>query len=552
MRLINTTTLQLEDFMANPPPYAILSHTWEDGEITFQDFTSPNRDVATAKKGFAKIQYTCRQAKQTGIAYAWVDTCCIDKTSSAELTEAINSMFAWYEASDVCYVFLSDLGSVDPVDPLKPMPKFAASRWFTRGWTLQELIAPKEVEFYDREWTLRGTRIGLVQALETITRIDGQVLRDSTILADIPVARRMSWAANRNTTRVEDIAYCMLGIFDVSMPMLYGEGEKAFIRLQEEIVKETNDLTLFAWQTRDGSIQKYRGILATSPAEFLNAGTIVASDDKRFTDEFLMTNKGLRIDSWLGSGPGGSHVLNLNCSFSEDLTQQIGIHLKMHGASMYARDQPEKFILQKISQLAKQPDKRILQNQQSLGKADTIYISKRLTPSQSVSLDKIHYNAFFFRSGFVSSPFKIHMVQPLQLWDSQQWRFLTHGITSFTGCIFFYVQDELVKSHNLVSKNFLVVCGITANKEQEKPRPWVAIGDSYSQPEMTKAWGAGWSGLKKLSEVSSQCENKSIFLTNSKREKRFVVSIEMEEAVVDCLPMYCIDLKYEKVSVGST
>jgi Heterokaryon incompatibility protein (HET) len=116
MRLINTTTMQLEEFMASPPPYAILSHTWEDGEVTFQDFTNPNRTVTSTKKGFAKIKHTCRLAKQTGIAYAWVDTCCIDKTSSAELTEAINSMFAWYAASDICYAFLSDLNPPDADD----------------------------------------------------------------------------------------------------------------------------------------------------------------------------------------------------------------------------------------------------------------------------------------------------------------------------------------------------------------------------------------------------------------------------------------------------
>ena len=191
--------------------------------------------------------------------------------------------------------------------------------------------SPEVVEFYDKEWTLRGTKASLSKALEAVTGIDGQVLRDSTILADVPVARRMSWAANRRTTRVEDIAYCLLGIFDVSMPMLYGEGEKAFARLQEEIAKETNDLTLFAWQARalessnsgDAGVQKYRGILATSPAEFLNAGAIVAGDDARFNEEFLMTNKGMRLNSRLGSGPGGSYVLNLNCCLRGDPTVRL-------------------------------------------------------------------------------------------------------------------------------------------------------------------------------------------------------------------------------------
>jgi hypothetical protein len=126
------------------------------------------------------------------------------------------------------------------------MPKFAACQWFTRGWTLQEPITLEMVEFYDKEWTLRGTKAGLSKALEAVTGIDGQVLHDNTVLTDVPVVKRMSWAANGRTTRVKDIAYCLLPIFDVSMPMLYGEGEKAFARLQEEIVKKTNDLSLFA------------------------------------------------------------------------------------------------------------------------------------------------------------------------------------------------------------------------------------------------------------------------------------------------------------------
>ncbi|PMD32713.1 HET-domain-containing protein [Hyaloscypha variabilis F] len=537
--------MQLEEFMANPPPYAILSHTWEDGEVTFQDCTNSNRTVASAKKGFTKIQHTCQQAKQTGIAYAWVDTCCIDKTSSAELTEVINSMFAWYAASDVCYVFLSDLGPVDTIDPLEPMPKFAACRWFTRGWTLQELIAPKVVEFYDKEWTLRGTKCSLVRALEAITGIDGQVLRDSTVLADIPVARRMSWAANRKTTRVEDTAYCLLGIFDVSMPMLYGEGGKAFIRLQEEIAREANDLTLFAWQARaqkssssgDISVQKYRGILATSPAEFLNAGTIVAGDDKRFTKEFLMTNKGLRINSWLGSGPDGSHVLNLNCSLSKDPTQQIGIYLTMHGAGLYARNQP---------------DKLALQRQWQPGQVDPIYISKRLTPSQSASLDNAHCSAFFFRSGLTDPRYSIkNITQPKDLWDSQQRLFLRHGMGSFTGLLHFTFSE--VRSHdNTVHGPFLLVCGITAEEEQGGPRPWVAIGNYEVHPELAVAWAGNEANLGKLGEVGSGCKNKSIIVKDASKEKRFIISVEIEEAVVDSVPMYCIDLKFEDLLFGST
>ncbi|KAF4630848.1 hypothetical protein G7Y89_g7287 [Cudoniella acicularis] len=144
--------MRLGEFMgAQLPSYAILSHTWEEDEVTFQEFSDPQN--ATKKKGFAKIEKTCDQARQTGIGYVWVDTCCIDKTSSAELTEAINSMFQWYAYSTVCYAYLSDLGDEDSVVDSwgGAMIKFAQSCWFTRGWTLQELIAPKIVEFYDSD-----------------------------------------------------------------------------------------------------------------------------------------------------------------------------------------------------------------------------------------------------------------------------------------------------------------------------------------------------------------------------------------------------------------
>ena len=535
--------MQLEEFMNNPPPYAILSHTWEDGEVTYQDFTHPDRYIASTKKGFAKIQQTCQLAKQTDISYTWIDTCCIDKSSSSELTEAINSMFAWYAASEVCYAFLSDLGSTDAVDPLEPVPKLAACRWFSRGWTLQELIAPEVLEFYDKDWILRGTKDSLSKALEAITGIDNQVLRDNAVLTDIPVARRMSWAASRRTTRVEDIAYCLLGIFDVSMPMLYGEGERAFVRLQEEIAKEMNDLTLFAWQTKvpevlkwgDTSVQKYRGILATSPAEFLEAGAIVAGDDARFNEEFLITNKGMRINSGFSRGPGGCCVLNLNCSLHGDPTKQIGIYLKQHGAGVYAREHPNKLILQSEWQFAK---------------LDTIYISKRLTPSQSASLDKVHRHGFFFRKGLTKpEPFRAMIVHPANLWDAQRRLFLTRGVASFTGFITFSGPSELLDTRVfseissldplLMGKHFLVVCGITAGKEQKELRPWVAIGDADAQHELYQHLR----DLKKLNEVGSRCNSKSIVIS-----RRYVVSVEMEEAVVDGEPMYCVDLKVEHLT----
>ena len=184
---------------------------------------------------------TCRLAREQGLSYAWIDTCCIDKSSSAELTEAINSMFNWYKESAICFAFLSDL----PALKSKVLEnELRLCRWFTRGWTLQELIAPKSVEFYDQGWQRRGTKQSLQQELSAITGIDLEILEDSNLLSTIPVARRMSWASRRKTSRVEDRAYSLLGLFDVNVPLIYGEGPKAFIRLQEEIMKQNNDLSL--------------------------------------------------------------------------------------------------------------------------------------------------------------------------------------------------------------------------------------------------------------------------------------------------------------------
>ncbi|KAM7188084.1 hypothetical protein V8F33_010847 [Rhypophila sp. PSN 637] len=222
MRLIDTSTLTLRDFpFGNVPPYAILSHTWGAEE--------------------AKIQRFCDISRELGFDYGWVDTCCIDKSSSAELSEAINSMFQWYKSSAICIAYLNDVGPERPIDDVRHC------RWISRGWTLQELIAPSEVEFYDSEWNHRGSRTTHSVLLSGITGIPENILVGSEKVQDCSVASRLSWASNRTTTRPKDIAYCLLGIFDVNMPLLYGEGPKAFRRLQETILHHNNDLTLFAW-----------------------------------------------------------------------------------------------------------------------------------------------------------------------------------------------------------------------------------------------------------------------------------------------------------------
>jgi hypothetical protein len=226
------------------PRYAILSHTWgsDDEEVTYKDLVD---GTGTSKAGYTKIRFCGKQAANDSLQYFWVDTCCIDKTSSSELSEAINSMFRWYHNAAKCYVYLPDVSvnsSIENPSSLQPWkPIFRLSRWFTRGWTLQELLAPTSVEFFSAEGERLGDKRSLWQEIHEITGISIQALQGSP-LSQFDVGERMSWAEKRETKRKEDMAYCMLGIFDIHMPLIYGEGrEKAFIRLRKEIECSSRD-----------------------------------------------------------------------------------------------------------------------------------------------------------------------------------------------------------------------------------------------------------------------------------------------------------------------
>jgi len=311
MRLLHTKSFELEVFLGNnTPPYAILSHTWGKEEVLFEHVNGGLKPGTTKKLGWAKVRYSCAEAASDGYEYVWIDTCCIDKSSSAELSEAINSMFKWYQDAGICYAYLEDVDvtidlTTDIIDLTTPDPRpslprqFSASRWFTRGWTLQELIAPQDVRFYTRSWNFIASRQkdeSYARLIEERTGIPvsvlrrdmccyvGQRLRDTAhqssqecpgchrginsldVLNDHSIAERMSWAAARQTTRIEDQAYCLLGLFGVHMPLLYGEGSRAFIRLQEEIIKISDDQSIFAFasQYEDGN----DSLLARSPHAF--------------------------------------------------------------------------------------------------------------------------------------------------------------------------------------------------------------------------------------------------------------------------------------------
>ncbi|OSC99316.1 hypothetical protein PYCCODRAFT_1479994 [Trametes coccinea BRFM310] len=309
--------------------YAILSHTWrpreEGGEQSYQEVLKIQAAAAEELRGTTKgpqtapsdpypgqdaiptplpsilsrpelsqkIRSFCAVARNAGYDLAWADSCCIDQSSSAELSEAINSMYEWYRAADVCYAYLADVSDDDK--PTLPGSQFRGSRWHTRGWTLQELVAPRRVVFLSCSWRVIGTKFGLAVVLQEITGVHLPILLNNDTVRRASVAQRMSWAADRETTRVEDIAYCLLGLFGVYMAPIYGEGRNAFLRLQEEIVKTVQDHTIFAWGTHVnlsveadssdilvapdedsvGRVQSGVALLASSPRAFKNASNIV-------------------------------------------------------------------------------------------------------------------------------------------------------------------------------------------------------------------------------------------------------------------------------------
>jgi hypothetical protein len=294
MRLLDVHSLKLKQFIGDVgdgvPEYAILSHVWGDDEVSFQEMND-NIHISRApeRKGLEKIFQVCDKAKSDGHDWVWIDTCCIDKTSSAELSEAINSMFNWYRNAMICYAYLADVGSDE--NPATLASAFRSSKWFTRGWTLQELLAPYEVAFLSMDWREIGTKYGLSTVIADITLIDKQALITGN-WADASVAAIMSWAAKRRTTRVEDEAYSLMGLFDINMPLIYGEGRNAFYRLQLEIMKSSDDQSIFAWTYENGRLStstymnqpgnfESLGMLATSPRAFDKSSAIVDSASHR-------------------------------------------------------------------------------------------------------------------------------------------------------------------------------------------------------------------------------------------------------------------------------
>ncbi|KAI0411283.1 heterokaryon incompatibility protein-domain-containing protein [Xylaria grammica] len=381
MRLLNTSTHTLETFTgAHPPNYAILSHTWSEDEVLFEDIRAALHDESAdeseqkwrRKSGARKILDAAKKSSENGFDYIWIDTCCIDKSSSAELSEAINSMYRWYHQSAVCYVYLSDVDSSAVEPPFQDgwsMPMiaerrkvtFKKSRWFRRGWTvrskslnpqfmtrvcqirisilmhrqLQELIAPREVFFFDGGWSYIGSRGSLATTISDITQIDTSLLEDRTkfpTLEIFSIHTRMTWAHGRETTRPEDRAYSMMGIFGVNMPLLYGEGPwKAFMRLQGEIIKESNDQSILLHTNQFST-------LAWAPQHFSRSHKFEPSR-KSLPYGLESTSSGHRTSLLLHPNFKGSVLAILEVGFADDpsILCRPAIRLKPQGADEFVR-----------------------------------------------------------------------------------------------------------------------------------------------------------------------------------------------------------------------
>ncbi|TBU34187.1 heterokaryon incompatibility protein-domain-containing protein [Dichomitus squalens] len=301
MRLLNTFTGAFESFDdPRAVRYAILSHVWQlasdhgqSAELSYQQLLALQDSAADPVDLFdklsavaPKVYHACQVAKRDGFRYIWIDSCCIDKASSAELTESINSMFDWYRSGKACYAYLHDVN--DGLDPKPVTSKFCRSRWFTRGWTLQELLAPCNVLFLSKDWRPIESKYVLASTISRITGIPIPILRHEQPLSTVPVAQRMSWAYQRQTTKIEDQAYCLLGMFDINMTPIYGEGREAFIRLQQSILEHIPDQSILAWGPR----APFDSLFSITPPSHLAMPSVLSLQhhDNRYPESYLLAS----------------------------------------------------------------------------------------------------------------------------------------------------------------------------------------------------------------------------------------------------------------------
>ena len=471
IRLIHCREGKFEEFH-NPPEYAILSHTWRRGkrgkekEVTYQDFqTRPKGKRQGHKGGWKKVEMACDTALalEHKIEWIWIDSCCINRNDIQELTEAINSMYQWYEQSRICIAYLGDLDGIE----------LTSCTWFLRGWTLQELIAPSRVLFYNKRWEYCGSKNGynieniyhkakdLSSQIADISGIDRDLLRekDSILikrsLSSVPACQKMYWASKRKTTKAEDMAYCLIGIFGINhMHLKYGEGRGAFVRLQEEIIKQSNDSTLFAWQVLDPdqcitenilhlnerehnkslfefdkNHRSFHGIFACHPGEFKLASKIKPKQHIIYNDEITVTSRGIKLTTPLwGEGPCEPFTMPLHCyDHDQKPRKPLGITLRWVGNNIYART--------KIQDLLYFEPAKVLPSQ------DEIFVIRKADHLWNC-IGRLHRNSIRIPK-MLGSPLERTKVSPGFLWSETHELFTTFGTMFPVGCASYEVlQDQ--------------------------------------------------------------------------------------------------------------
>ncbi|KAG8529070.1 uncharacterized protein KY384_005705 [Bacidia gigantensis] len=516
MRLLRCDTLAFETFEGdNVPRYAILSHTWGDKEILFDNVCQ------RTLTGSNKVTSGRDQAVADGLKYFWVDTCCIDKSNSAELSEAINSMFLWYKNAAVCYIYLSDVSVVDRIDPFGVSRKFGSSRWWKRGWTLQELIAPSNAIFFTKEWVPIGTKDSLRGRVRRITQIPARALKGENLNA-FSVAQKMSWASKRETTRVEDMSYSLLGLFGVNMPLIYGERKNAFLRLQEEIMKSTDDQSLFAWMEEASHPEGYSGLLAGSPHSFANSGRIKSFGAWAQSDAFAVTNKGLRVELFLIPFDEGdiTYYASLDCCFDgerADLSPVILLKCVSGREGIWTNTPKTQFARIRSARMDK-----LSAEEKRRGRYRTIYVRQNpaaalVGPASSAPPGRCFRMIRHHPKNLPTDPVRVF---PLVHWNLQTKLFQPSIQDGKCGAAQFDLSGEKVTA----------IFGL-----HDADSPWVHILPSISNPEIDKEW----LGYKTTGKETAKCRER--FTVNLKRIALKAEVVERYKAIENPQPQH--DLK---------
>lgn len=347
MRLLHTKDFRLvedkDPEFQTDPRYAIVSHRWLPGETESLDFSS--RDIAgDSSPVIKKVRGACKQASDDGFSWIWIDSVCIDRSNAVELGRAINSMFKCYRKATICYTYLSDVVMMDTPRPDTSIfnrhredasadsdDQGEVSEWFSRGWTLQELLAPANMQFFARDWSLIGTKQQLAPLIAKITDIDVGYLTGEKDFREACIAAKLSWMANRRTTEEEDRAYSMLGIFDIPMEVIYGEGKRAFTRLQKHLLETCADESIFAWRTPSAGLPNPRGprivlgrdewgLIAPSPECFAGLGDVVIKRKPGRIARYGVNTAGVYISHTSGR-------VAVSYGFMKSRLRKLGCHL---------------------------------------------------------------------------------------------------------------------------------------------------------------------------------------------------------------------------------